>query len=890
MKTVLARLSKHLIRRGQVGQSLVILAIGFVGLLGFVGIVTDVSLLFVRYSSLRRAVDAAAVAAAGQMRRVADDPANSVIGEAASVATLNLAARQFIEVYGLDPSEVIVETCRAQQIKRNAAGQPTDELGNLLYLANGSPNPAAVNGNALRRSYEQLCTRDELKLVRVTAQIQAPTVFLRLLGYDTITLTESAISQTAVLDLVLIFDVSESMLADTTYDDWEEEGRGVRYMPPVVRANSGAEIAFWDQALLLPHTSLNTLTLPSGQPFNVVSFDPVGGQTPPGRDICTWRAWPFSAPNPSPYARIPTWLQEEYITFYQTNAASFPGGDWETAYRAHFRIPVGTPLINENVYFRGFVPNYNYFGCCNDPNGDGSFADLVCQPFKQARDAAEGFLSRLDFLRGDRVAFVTFDRTTHLVDPDGTAGAQLPFIETEYDLMQGATLVRRGALPTLQNVVGVRAEPSFYSDSNGDGRWDNLIAGGVATSYAAFTNSAIGTLRDHPVLGNCPFDTAATIYSASLTKTYPDGSPRNTANTTLMDDILQPLWLRSLYPLDSRFISYDYVASCSGGNIGGALAESSNVLVEYGRREGTVWIMVLLSDGAAGGSNVTGRYNGGTPRLANAANPYFLPGGTGTPNDYVAQPGEYGGFGLCPYGTEASPGELADAGKIFPYCSDKQPETRTYCSAAAANPDLRAIDDPANLAGCQDEYDVDDYARDWADWIGLANLPGAVTVGGSPRVGEEQLPTIFTIGFGLNYDIDPVTGTRACAANDYNCQRGIAPANENYTASYLGEELLRYIADVGDNFRIDDDYWQFNQGYRIPNRVISAVGDPADWTPDWGQRGPCQQPLGIGQPNEAYAPLPPRQSCGNYYAASSQEELDRVFNEIASRMFTRLAQ
>jgi len=142
----------------------------------------------------------------------------------------------------------------------------------------------------------------------------------------------------------------------------------------------------------------------------------------------------------------------------------------------------------------------------------------------------------------------------------------------------------------------------------------------------------------------------------------------------------------------------------------------------------------------------------------------------------------------------------------------------------------------------------------------------------------------------LNYDINPVTGIRACAANDYNCQRGIAPANENYTASYLGEELLRYIADVGDNFRVDDDYWQFSQGYRIPNRVISAVGDPADWTPDWGQRGPCQQPLGIGQPNEAYAPLPPRQSCGNYYAASSQEELDRVFNEIASRMFTRLAQ
>ena len=31
-------------------------------------------------------------------------------------------------------------------------------------------------------------------------------------------------------------------------------------------------------------------------------------------------------------------------------------------------------------------------------------------------------------------------------------------------------------------------------------------------------------------------------------------------------------------------------------------------------------------------------------------------------------------------------------------------------------------------------------------------------------------------------------------------------------ADYLGEELLRYIADVGDNFQIDNDYWQVRDG------------------------------------------------------------------------------
>ncbi len=69
--------------------------------------------------------------------------------------------------------------------------------------------------------YRELCTKDELKLVRVTAQIDSPTIFLRLLGYPTITLTELAISQTAVIDVVLIFDVSESMLNETTYEDWD---------------------------------------------------------------------------------------------------------------------------------------------------------------------------------------------------------------------------------------------------------------------------------------------------------------------------------------------------------------------------------------------------------------------------------------------------------------------------------------------------------------------------------------------------------------------------------------------------------------------------------------------------------------------------------------------
>jgi Flp pilus assembly protein TadG len=209
------RIFKHMFRRGQTGQTLVILAFGFIVLLGFVGIVTDVSLLFVRYSTLRRAVDSAAVAAAGQLRRVAPTAQDQAdVADAASrgvtltldgvayarnLATVNLAARQFVEFYGLSPSNVLVETCQTTDYKD-----------------------------------AELCTSDQRKLVRVTAQVASPTVFLRLLGWGTVTLEASAISESAVLDVVLIMDVSESMTDTTTYADWEAVGKGARVLPPVL--------------------------------------------------------------------------------------------------------------------------------------------------------------------------------------------------------------------------------------------------------------------------------------------------------------------------------------------------------------------------------------------------------------------------------------------------------------------------------------------------------------------------------------------------------------------------------------------------------------------------------------------------------------------------------
>ena len=92
--------------------------------------------------------------------------------------------------------------------------------------------------------------------------------------------------------------------------------------------------------------------------------------------------------------------------------------------------------------------------------------------------------------------------------------------------------------------------------------------------------------------------------------------------------------------------AYERWGMCSGTNIGAALREGNEALVnpETVRRFGTVWIMVLLSDGAAGQSDPVRRNKNkletGLPFSKASADP-LAPWGI---------PGQYGSYGLCPFG------------------------------------------------------------------------------------------------------------------------------------------------------------------------------------------------------------------------------------------------
>ncbi|MEL6268662.1 MAG: hypothetical protein AAFR22_02540, partial [Chloroflexota bacterium] len=530
---------------------------------------------------------------------------------------------------------------------------------------------------------------------------------------------------------------------------------------------------------------------------------------------------------------------------------------------------------------------------CFETN-DWNFSDLVCQPFKQARDASLRFLYNIDFLAGDRVGFVTFDRGAFALDPDGPSNPAPVMIEQ-----------REVAINTLTQSVGVRAEPNFlyynafentgqafrwdgYSngielvDLDGDGEVDDpvpieLQEDAVIDGVPQMNSSAAGTLtRTYLVKDSCAFFNAVLPDGYSLW--YDDDNSGNewgVIGEAMLPQLQNGQWesqLRNFQdPSLLGYQSYELRAQCRGTNFGAALREANTVLTDPTtiRQDGTVWIIVLLSDGAAGATDPIDRAFpdpdasglGRDQSVDREANPYARIDNNGNGvNEFGEQAAPvsavYGVYGFCPYGQDpTAPEENIDDGAYdvngniteaigpigfavrdnAPSCADADPNTRHACGTDLDGDkfqkNLPAEIDAVRTQVIDDDecayvYDADDYARDWADFVALRR----------PNDPNLQLPTIYTIGFNLDYSepIDPADPDldTLCEANVVEC---------------LGEELLRYIADVGDNNEI--------------NR-----GDYPNATED------------------RFTEL----SYGNYWNAPDQQELEEVFDEIASRLFVRL--
>jgi hypothetical protein len=192
-------------------------------------------------------------------------------------------------------------------------------------------------------------------------------------------------------------------------------------------------------------------------------------------------------------------------------------------------------------------------------------------------------------------------------------------------------------------------------------------------------------------------------------------------------------------------------------------------------RQEAVWILILLSDGAA-----NALYDTSVAPLTDRAawicpNPGFNPG---QPN------------------------------WIRPLCTDIDPSNG-----------------PGRHAFGNTWYDPDDATRDMADFVGCPDA-NSLQPADCPTPGQGAV--IFTIGLGdevVNTNCDPFYGGPTCGN--------------------LGEMLLRYVAGVGDD------------------------GNPSSPT------DPCNG-------------VPAGRDCGNYYYSPTGAGLMRVFEAIASRIFTRL--
>ena len=161
------------------GQAIVITAIAFLAILAFAGLVTDAGSLYLNFTRLKRGLDAAAVAAANNIKDSSLPLAqrNAFIREAAREM---LALNDITDIYSLE-----TYTC--------------DDGGLPAAFASLCPGPG----------------EDKRKLAWVQASQNSPVYFLQLFGVETISITTHSVGEAASIDLVLVLDTSESMGSET---------------------------------------------------------------------------------------------------------------------------------------------------------------------------------------------------------------------------------------------------------------------------------------------------------------------------------------------------------------------------------------------------------------------------------------------------------------------------------------------------------------------------------------------------------------------------------------------------------------------------------------------------------------------------------------------------
>ena len=198
------RRRKSAVRRSP-GQIVVIFGLVLTVLMLFVGLALDAGSLYISYAHLKRAVDAAAVAAANQFKR--NDATESYEDR---VKHIKSAARETMALQGIDIASDTVHI-RVFICDEDGDGYRDAYLNNSssqfynpqFYNTCPATDPATATAPLAR------------KLAWVQATQYAPLYFLQLIGIKSVPLTTNSIGEAAPLDLLIVLDTSMSMGRDT---------------------------------------------------------------------------------------------------------------------------------------------------------------------------------------------------------------------------------------------------------------------------------------------------------------------------------------------------------------------------------------------------------------------------------------------------------------------------------------------------------------------------------------------------------------------------------------------------------------------------------------------------------------------------------------------------
>ena len=182
-------------KKSSKGQVLVIVAITLTALVAIIGLAIDMGYMYVSYARLRRAVDAAALAASGEFKR--NYKADRLQGAAQQMLDLNLDGKA---TEGNPDFPVIsVETCDTVATLHGLL-PIIDHIDELVNLEQNTHPGQEVCFNPLR------------KMVRVTVTENVHTYFLQVLpGFSTYPIQVVSLSEAAAVDVMLVIDTSESM-------------------------------------------------------------------------------------------------------------------------------------------------------------------------------------------------------------------------------------------------------------------------------------------------------------------------------------------------------------------------------------------------------------------------------------------------------------------------------------------------------------------------------------------------------------------------------------------------------------------------------------------------------------------------------------------------------